>query len=64
MDLELNEITDSLAKRVRCLDQIAIPTSLADAKMPMSNLIPLSIKTKYQITELDADRKTATVIKR
>ena len=59
MDLELNEIADSLTKRPRCLDQTAIPTSLADVNAYVKSklLIPSSIKTKYQITELDVDRK-------
>ena len=66
VDLEFNEIADSLAKRARCLDQTAIPTSLADANAYVKSklLIPSSIKTKYQITELDVDRKTATTITR
>ena len=51
-----------LAKRARCLDPTAIPTSLADVKSKF--LIPSSIQTKYQITELDVNRKTATTITR
>ena len=66
IDLEYNEIADSLPKNSRSRDQIAIPTSLANAKtyVKFKVITPSKIELKHQIMQFNIDRKTATTITR